>query len=55
MTRYDVIGIAKATGRRIVILPEVPEAQAKKFCEEWGWTYDDGHNAYWLDYQEVEG
>lgn len=54
MTRYNVIGIGKASGRRILILPDVTEGQAKKFCEEWGWSYDDGENAYWLDYTEGE-
>lgn len=30
------------------------EQQAIKFCEQWGWSYDDGQQSYWLDYKEIK-
>lgn len=28
------------------------EEDAEKFCEMWGWSYDDGHYSYWLFIEE---
>ena len=30
------------------------EDKALNFCEAWGWSYDDGHKSYWLDYELIE-
>ena len=51
---FSVIGIGKATGQEIKLLSNVSEEVAERFCEEWGWSYDDGKRAYWTEIREDE-
>lgn len=44
-----VIAIDKQTHERIVLEDDLTEAQAERFCEMWGWSYDDGKKSYWLE------
>lgn len=43
---YNVIGRDRKTGKEIMIEPHMTEANAVKFCEMWGWFYDDGKRSY---------
>lgn len=54
MKYFKVIGIAKATKQKIIIEPHLTEAQAMVICESWGWMYDDGTKAYYMDIEEDE-
>lgn len=49
---YRVIATAKGTKETIILESGLTEKQALKFCESWGWSYDDGLFNYWLDYEE---
>ena len=30
------------------------ESQAEKFCEGWGWKYDDSEGSGFIDYEEIK-
>lgn len=32
----------------MVVFGPTTEEKADRFCEQWGWTYDDGKCSYWL-------
>lgn len=50
---FRVFTTSKVTGQRVEILEDkLTERQAERFCEEWGWNYDDGERSFWLDYEE---
>ena len=51
---FNVIGIEKGTDNKIIIEPNMTEAQAMKMCENWGWNYDYGSKSYTMDIEEVE-
>lgn len=36
------------------ILVSVSKEQAEKYCEQWGWSYDDGEHSYWLSMEPME-
>lgn len=36
------------------ILINISEAQAEKFCEEWGWSYDEDGHSYWLSIESIK-
>ena len=49
----DVYAINKITGEREkIVYKGKSEDDAERFCEQWGWNYDDGHRSYWL---EIDG
>lgn len=51
---YRVYTSSKTTGMRVEVLETgLTESQAQAMVESWGWSYDDGHHSYWMDY-EVE-
>ena len=52
MKYFNVIGTAKATKQKIIIESHLTEAQAMIMCESWGWMYDDGTKAYYMDIEE---
>lgn len=35
------------------ILVSVSEAQAEKYCEQWGWSYDEDGHSYWLSIEPM--
>lgn len=49
---FKVIATLKGTEQTKVLESNLTEEQAESFCESWGWSYDDGHNSYWLGYEE---
>lgn len=50
---FEVIATRKNdTTIKKVLLSTEDEAKAEKYCEEWGWSYDDGHHSYWLAIEE---
>ena len=50
---FNVVGIEKGTDNKIIIEPNMTEAQAMKMCESWGWIYDDSVKCYYMDIEEV--
>lgn len=52
---FKVIGIRKTNKSNIVIIIDnLTEQQAERFCEAWGWSYTDENNiSYWLDYETM--
>lgn len=50
---YRVIATEKGTEKTIVLSSGITEEKALKFCESWGWSYDDGYKSYWLGYEEI--
>lgn len=54
MKYFNVVGYTKATKQKIIIEPHLTEAQAMVMCESWGWMYDDGAKAYYMDIEEDE-
>lgn len=50
--KYRIIATLKGTEKTIILESGLTEKQAEKFCEMWGWSYDDGYNNYWLGYEE---
>ena len=48
---YRVIGISKATREEKIIKDNITKEEAEKFCELWGWSYDDGEHSYYLGYE----
>lgn len=47
-----IIATMKGTNEEIVLEHGVSEEYAERFCEMWGWSYDDGKYSYWLNYEE---
>lgn len=54
MKMFIIEGILRHTKNVKVIEIVENECEAQKFCESWGWNYDDGQNAYWLSYRNLE-
>lgn len=52
--KYKVILINKVTREKLIYCTCYTEREAEKCCEEWGWSYDDGHHSYWMDIEEEE-
>jgi len=52
MDKYRVIATLKGTEKETILKDNLTEKQAEKFCDSWGWSYDDGQKSYWLDYEE---
>lgn len=52
--KYKVILINKATREESLYCTCNTEAEAEHYCEEWGWSYDDGYHSYWMDILEEE-
>ena len=50
MNEWHVITTDKKTGEETVIETFTTEEKAERFCEMWGWNYDDGVKSYWLGY-----
>lgn len=50
MTR--VVRVNKTTGEEVFLEEFEMVSQAERFCEEWGWTYSDGRDDYWLQIYE---
>ena len=48
---YRVIGTSKATREEKIIKDNITKEEAEKFCELWGWSYDDGEHSYYLGYE----
>lgn len=46
----DVFGRNKKTGHEVVIYAARDQEDAERFCEEWGWSFSDGSEEYWLFY-----
>ncbi len=51
---YNVIIRNKRTGKPAIYGTYATEEQATKECEEWGWSYDDGKESYFMEYEETE-
>lgn len=51
---FRVVAIRKAD-KSITknILVSVTEARAEKFCEQWGWSYDEDGHSYWLSIEPM--
>ena len=49
---YRVVKILKGTEETTTLEDNLTEEQAETICERWGWSYDDGHNSYWLGIEE---
>lgn len=50
---FKVYAIDKRTRQRAKLVYDATTKDAAvKFCESWGWNYDDGHKSYWLEYIE---
>ena len=50
----EVYGINTKTHEKVTVDMCKNERQANKFCEEWGWIYDDETGRYWLGIEESE-
>ncbi len=48
---YRIIGTSKATREEKIIKDNITKEEAEKFCELWGWSYDDGEHSYHLGYE----
>lgn len=48
---YRVIGTSKTTREEKIIKDNITKEEAEKFCELWGWSYDDGEHSYYLGYE----
>lgn len=48
---YRIIGTSKATREEKIIKDNMTKEEAEKFCELWGWSYDDGEHSYYLGYE----
>lgn len=48
---YRVIGTSKATREEKIIKDNITKEEAEKFCDLWGWSYDDGEHSYYLGYE----
>lgn len=35
------------------IFVNISEAQAEKYCEQWGWSYDENGHSYWLSIEPM--
>lgn len=44
-----VIGKARLTGKRKLINTFPTDRAAERFCDMWGWFYDDGRRTYSLE------
>lgn len=52
---YRVYTSSKTTGMRVEVLCEgLTESEAQAYVESWGWSYDDGHRSFWMDYEVEE-
>lgn len=51
--KYKVIATLKGTDKETILENNLTEKQALKFCESWGWSYDDEYKSYWLGYEEM--
>lgn len=51
---FNIYIIEKSTKKRSVLDTVDTERKAERFCEMWGWSYDDGEKSYWLEYEEVK-
>lgn len=49
---FTVIAIRKGSKEEKILGTYHIEEDAEKFCEMWGWSYDDGHHSYWLCIEE---
>ena len=43
----------KATHEEKILTAFIDGEKAVKMCESWGWMYDDGKAAYWMDCEEI--
>lgn len=50
---YIVTITNKATHEETILTAFEDKSKALKMCESWGWTYDDGKAAYWMDCEEL--
>lgn len=48
---YRVIGTSKAAREEKIIKDNITKEEAEKFCDLWGWSYDDGEHSYYLGYE----
>ena len=51
---FSVYITDKVTHEQSILESNLTEEQAESICEEWGWTYDDGHRSYWMGYDDKE-
>lgn len=51
---YNVIIKNKRTGKTAIYGTFAEESQAVKECEEWGWSYDDDKESYFMEYEEIQ-
>lgn len=52
--KYCVMAIKKGDRSVAVeVLSDVSIEKAQQFCEEWGWSYDDGKASYWLNIERM--
>jgi hypothetical protein len=49
---FKVIATRKGSKERKTLGTYHKEQDAERFCEMWGWSYDDGHYSYWLGVEE---
>jgi hypothetical protein len=49
---FTVIAIHKGSKEEKKLGTYDNEQDAEKFCEMWGWSYDDGCHSYWLCIEE---
>lgn len=52
--KYCVMAVKKGDSTVTVeVLSDVSVEKAQQFCEEWGWSYDDGKASYWLNIEKI--
>ena len=52
--KYRVIATKKSNrAETMEVCPATTEEKAFRFCEQWGWSYDDGKHSYWLSVVEI--
>ena len=51
---YRVIATKKSLpAETLVVFGPTTEDNAERFCEQWGWSYDDGRHSYWLGLEQM--
>lgn len=54
LEKYCVMAIKKSDRTvSVEVLSDVNVEKAQRFCEEWGWSYDDGKFSYWLNIERM--
>lgn len=49
---FKVIATRKDNNEKKTLGTYYNGEDAEKFCEMWGWSYDDGRCSYWLDVEK---